>query len=146
MKPILTSLIFLLNSMLFISCQEELQRVDLIKNSTLTVDLECEKDRQIDFYLDCDIEYQVEPNMVMDFEFFRGEQQILKGGLDPLAARPKENEIKVKANGITNWKFYGKLDGNFIPKGDTTFTIKPTLVYNQTPLLKFNKFELVFVR
>lgn len=146
MKPILTSLIFLLISILFISCQEELQRVDLVKNPTVTIDIECEKDRQIDFYLDCDIEFKEEPDMVMDFEFFRGEQQILKGGLDPLAASPKENESKNNVNGITHWKLYGKLEGNFIPTGDTTFTIKPTLVFNQTPSLKFNKFELVFVR
>lgn len=138
-------LAFLISSLLF-SCQEELQRIDLIKNPTTTIGIVCEKDRQIDFYLDCDIEYQEEPSMVMDFEFFKGEQQILKGGLDPLAASPKENESKTSVNGITHWKFYGKLEGNFIPTGDTTFTIKPTLVFNQTPSLKFNKFELVFVR
>ena len=118
----------------------------LIKTPTSAINIECEKDRQIDFYLDCDIEFKEEPNMVMDFEFFKGEQQILKGGLDPLLASHKENESKATLNGITHWKFYGKLDGNFIPTEDTTFTIKPTLVFNQTPSLKFNKFELVFVR
>lgn len=133
-------------SFLLFSCQEELQRVDLIKNHTTSINIECEKDRQIDFYLDCDIEFQEEPNMVMDFEFFKGQQQILKGGLDPLLASPKENESKTTVSGITHWKFYGKLEGNFIPTGDTTFTIKPTLVFNQSPSLKFNKFELVFVR
>ena len=91
------------------SCQQELQRVDLVKNPTVKVDIECEKDRQIDFYLDCDIEFKEEPDMVMDFEFFRGELQILKGGLDPLAASPKENESKTSANGIIHWKFYGRI-------------------------------------
>lgn len=133
-------------ALLLYSCQEELKRIDLVKNPTTSIDIECEKDRQIDFYLDCDIEFQEEPNMVMDFEFFKGEQQILKGGLDPLAATAKENESKIAVNGMTHWKFYGKLEGNFIPTVDTTFTIKPTLVFNQTPSLKFNKFELVFVR
>jgi hypothetical protein len=139
-------LLILISLLTLISCQQELKRIDLVKNSTTSIDIECEKDRQIDFYLDCDIEFKEEPNMVMDFEFFKGEQQILKGGLDPLAATAKENESKITVNGITHWKFYGKLEGNFIPTGDTTFTIKPTLVFNQTPLLKFNKFELVFVR
>ena len=133
-------------AVLLFSCQEEIQRIDLVKNPITAIDIDCEKDRQIDFYLDCDIEFQEEPNMVMDFEFFKGDQQILKGGLDPLAANPKENEVKINSNGITTWKFYGKLEGNFIPTGDTTFTIKPTLIYNQTPSLKINKFELVFVR
>lgn len=146
MRVLPNIVLVLLISFLFFSCQEELQRVDLIKNKTTSIEIECEKDRQIDFYLDCDIEYQEEPDMVMDFEFFKGEQQILKGGLDPLLASPKENESKTTINGITQWKFYGKLEGNFIPTGDTTFTIKPTLVFNQTPSLKFNKFELVFVR
>jgi|GEM_PF-2903407 len=133
-------------AVLLFSCQEELQRVDLVKNPITSIDVDCEKDRQIDFYLDCDIEFQEEPNMVMDFEFFKGNQQILKGGLDPLVANPKENEVKINSNGITTWKFYGKLEGNFIPTADTVFTIKPTLIYNKTPQLKINKFELVFVR
>lgn len=128
------------------SCQEEIQRIDLVKTPIASINIDCEKDRQIDFYLDCDIEFAEEPNMVMDFEFFKGNQQILKGGLDPLAANPKENEVKINSNGITTWKFYGKLEGNFIPTRDTTFTIKPTLIYNSTPALKINKFELVFVR
>jgi hypothetical protein len=133
-------------SLLLFSCQEELQRIDLIKNPTTTIAINCEKDRQIDFYLDCDIEYSQMPVMVMDFEFFKGAEQILKGGLDPLAASQKTNEIKTNNGAITRWKFYGKLEGNFIPTADTVFTIKPTLVYNQTRSLKFNKFELVFVR
>lgn len=139
-------LLILINLLALISCQQEIKRVDLVGNPTTAISIDCEKDRQIDFYLDCDIEFQDEPNMVMDFEFFKGEQQILKGGLDPLLASPKENESKTNVNGITHWKFYGKLEGNFIPTADTTFTIKPTLIYNQTPSLKINKFELVFVR
>ena len=136
----------LIFSFFLVSCQEEIERIDLVKNSNVVINIECEKDRQIDFYLDCDIEYQEEPSMVMDFEFFKGAEQILKGGLDPLAAKPKENEIKLESNGVTQWQFYGKLEGNFIPTSDTTFTIKPTLIYNKTKNLKFNKFELVFVR
>lgn len=133
-------------SLLLFSCQEELQRIDLIKNPTTTIAINCKKDRQIDFYLDCDIEYTEQPVMVMDFEFFKGAEQILKGGLDPLDASPKTDEIKTTIGSKTHWKFYGKLEGNFIPTADTVFTIKPTLIYNKTPSLKFNKFELVFVR
>ncbi len=140
------SFIFFLSILLF-SCTEEVARLDLhSKNPVTSIEVDCKKERQIDFYLDCDIEFSEEPAMVMDFEFFKGEQQILKGGLDPLAASPKEAESRVEAEGKTHWKFYGKLEGNFIPPSDTTFTIKPTLIYNQHPDLKINKFELVLVR
>ena len=128
------------------SCQSELKRIDFSTQNTAVIELDCEKHRQIDFYLDCDIEFTEKPVMVMDFEFYKGKEQILKGGLDPLAASPKENENRIEANGITHWKFYGKLEGNFIPPADTTFTIKPTLIYNKGPELKINKFELVLVR
>ncbi len=42
--------------MLLISCQQEIQRIDLINTPTTAVAIDCEKDRQIDFYLDCDID------------------------------------------------------------------------------------------
>ena len=132
--------------LLLTSCQNELQRVDLYKNPAPSIAVDCNRDEQIDFYLDCDIEFSELPEMVMDFEFYRGEAQILKGGLDPMQANPRENETKTTINGITHWKFYGKLEGNFIPKADTTFTIKPTVIMNAHPNLKINKFELVLVR
>ncbi len=144
MKQVIFIIVFLL---LISSCTKEIKRLDLHpKNPVTSVSIDCKKDRQIDFYLDCDIEFKEQPVMVMDFEFYKGDEQILKGGLDPLAASPKENESKTDANGITHWKFYGKLEGNFIPPSDTIFIIKPTLIYNQHPDLKINKFELVLVR
>lgn len=129
-----------------LSCKEVIHREDFSKQNTTEIKIGCEKDRQIDFYIDCDIEYTEQPSMVMDFEFYRGKHQMLKGGLDPLEAFPKENESKTENNGINRWKFYGKLEGNFIPTADTIFTIKPTLIYNYHPNLKINKFELVLVR
>ncbi len=139
-------ILFIIVLISFYACSSEVARIDLSKKENIAINVNCEKDRQIDFYLDCDIEYKELPVMVMDFEFFKGAEQILKGGLDPLAAFNKTDEVKVKVNGKTNWKFYGKLEGNFIPTADTVFTIKPTLIYNKMPSLKFNKFELVFVR
>lgn len=128
------------------SCTTEIARIDVAKSSNVSINVKCEKHRQIDFYIDCDIEYVKKPTMVMDFEFYRGDVQFLKGGLDPLAAFPKKDEVKMENNGITKWKFYGKLEGNFIPPADTTFTIKPTLILNNDPELVIHKFELVLVK
>lgn len=128
------------------SCSEEIIRLDLVNPSSPSVNIECEKHRQVDFYLDGDIEFKDYPEMVLDFEFYKGNEQLLKGGLDPLKCSQLENEVKTVENGITHWKFYGKLEGNFIPPSDTIFTIYPTLIKNQTSDFKINKLELVFVR
>jgi hypothetical protein len=133
-------------SCLFFSCTTEIERIDVAKNSNVEIKIDCEKHRQIDFYLDCDIEYSESPTMVMDFEFYNGDEQILKGGLDPLSVSSKSDEVKTEKNGITHWKFYGKLEGNFIPPSDGVFTIRPTLIKNNHPDFKVNKFELVLVR
>lgn len=135
-------LIFLPILFLLFSCTSEIARVDLSKNKNVAIEVKCEKHRQIDFYLDCDIEYLEKPNLVMDFEFYRGELQILKGGLDPL----KNSEALNGTGDKTSLKFYGKLEGNFIPPGDTIFTIKPTLIGLDAKDVVFNKFELVLVR
>lgn len=130
-----------------VSCsQEEITRIDLTKDVVQVVNVKCEKHRQIDFYLDCDIEFTEYPNMVLDFEFYQGKQQLLKGGLDPLNCSNLKNESKVVTNDTTRWKFYGKLEGNFIPPADTIFSIYPTLVKNNTKNFKIYKMDLVFVR
>lgn len=140
------SFLFVVTIFLFSCSQEEITRIDLTKEESQVVTIECEKHRQIDFYLDCDIEYKELPSMVLDFEFYQGQQQLLKGGLDPLNCTSLENESKVVSNGITHWKFFGKLEGNFIPPGDTVFSIYPTLIKNETPDFKIHKMEVVFVR
>lgn len=140
------TVVFLLMLLSLFSCSEEIMRMDLTHPSSSSVNIPCEKHRQIDFYLDCDIEFEKYPEMVLDFEFYKGNEQLLKGGLDPLKCSQLENEVKTIENGITHWKFYGKLEGNFIPPSDTTFTIYPTLIKNQSPNFKINKLELVFVR
>ena len=117
----------------------------MVNQTQVSIQLRGEKNKQIDLYVDCDMEYTQPPVMVMDFEFYKGKNQRLKGGLDPLVASPKTNEIKTKLNGVTHWKFYGKLEGNFIPPSDTIFTIYPTLIKNNHPDLVINKFELVLV-
>jgi len=139
-------LYLLIISVFLFSCSKEtITRVDLTKTGYFA-NIECEKHRQIDFYLDCDIEFTEYPNMVLDFEFYQGQQQLLKGGLDPLNCTNLENESKVVTNGTTRWKFYGKLEGNFIPPSDTIFTIYPTLVKNNAQGFKIHKMDIVFVR
>lgn len=140
------TVIVVLFSLILFSCTEEIMRMDLTKSEQQSISIECEKHRQVDFYLDCDIEFAKYPEMVLDFEFYKGNEQILKGGLDPLNCSSLENEMKTVNNGITHWKFYGKLEGNFIPPSDTTFTIYPTLIKNNSPDFKIHKLDLVFVR
>lgn len=132
--------------LLLFSCTEEITRIDLTKREQQSISIACEKHRQVDFYLDCDIEFKDYPEMVLDFEFYKGNKQLLKGGLDPLKCSSLENEIKTVNNEITHWKFYGKLEGNFIPPSDTIFTIYPTLIKNNNPDFKIHKLDLVFVR
>ena len=143
--PMKTLFPLLLILVLF-SCTEEITRIDLTKTEPQSISIDCKKHCQIDFYLDCDMEYKEFPMMVLDFEFYKGNQQILKGGLDPLNCTLLENESKTIIDGITRWKFYGKLEGNFIPPSDTIFTIYPTLIKNNAPDFKIHKLEVVFKR
>lgn len=140
------NLILLILPLVLFSCSEEIARIDLTKLESQSISIACKKHRQIDFYLDCDMEYKVLPMMVLDFEFYKGNQQLLKGGLDPLNCTLLENESKTVENGITHWKFYGKLEGNFIPPSDTIFTIYPTLIKNKALDFKIHKFDLIFVK
>ncbi|TXB66827.1 hypothetical protein FRY74_01185 [Vicingus serpentipes] len=139
-------IVFIFFIIIFFSCTSEIARVDVFKNKNVSIQVDCEKQQEIDLYIDCDIEYTELPLMVMDFEFYRGEEQLIKGGLDPLLASPKLDEVKTELDGVTHWKFYGKLEGNFIPPSDGVFSIRPTLIKNNHPNLKVNKFELVLVR
>lgn len=139
-----TTLIFFIITLF--SCTSEIARVDVFKNNNINIQVNCEKHRQIDLYIDCDIEYTELPLMVMDFEFYSGDEQLVKGGLDPLLASPKSDELKTEVDGVTHWKFYGKLEGNFIPPSNGVFSIRPTLIKNNHPNLKINKFDLVLVR
>ncbi len=132
--------------LLLFSCNAEIAKIDLTKPQYQSVSINCKKHRQIDFYLDCDIEYKTMPNMVIDFEFYKGNVQLLKGGVDPLNCSNLKNETKIEKNGKTYWKFYGKLEGNYIPPSDSVFTIYPTFIWNQTADLKIHKMDLIFVR
>lgn len=127
------------------SCTTEIVRVNLLESPSPTLDVVCQKGDEIFFYLDADMEFDSHPMMVMDFEFYKGKQLLLKGGIDPLIGSAEKNEIK-NNNGVLHAEIYKKLEGSFVAPGDTIYTIRPTLVYNNTPNLKINKLELVFVR
>ena len=137
---------FILISILLFSCEEEIGRLDLIQNKTVEIEFELEKDREVRFWTNIDIEYKEKPLFVYDFEFYKGDEYLLKGGTDPLVTMNNKEESLITKDGITHWKFYGKLDGNFIPKSDGVYTFKTTFVRNQKPGLKINKAEIVFVK
>ena len=133
-------------SILLFSCEEEIGKIDLTKKNSGEIKFELEKDREVKFWTNIDIEYVEKPLFVYDFEFYKGEEYLLKGGTDPLITTNNKDELLTVKDGISHWEFYGKLDGNFIPKSDGVFTFKATFVRNNKPDLKINKAEIVFVQ
>lgn len=142
----LKAFLFILILLFILACtKKESPRLNLIATPPQQANLSCEKHHQIDFYLDCDIEFRQFPVMVLDFEFYKGNQQLMKGGTDPLKCTNITKESKKIKKGITRWKFYGKLEGNFIPPSDTIFNIVPTLIKNNQQDFIIHKMDLVFV-
>lgn len=137
---------FILISFLLISCEEEIGRLDLTQKNSGELSFDLEKHREVKIWTNMDIEYQEKPLFVYDFEFYKGKEFLLKGGTDPLVTTNNKNESLTTKDGITHWKFYGKLDGNFIPKADGNYTFKITFIKNNHPDLKINKAEVVFVK
>ena len=129
-----------------VSCEQEIGRIDFTKSDTSTIEFDLEKDREVKFWTAIDIEYKEKPLFVYDFEFYKGDEYLLKGGTDPLVTMNNRNEELTVADGVTHWKFYGRLDGSFIPKSDGKFTFKTTFIRNSNPDLKINKAEIVFVK
>jgi len=136
----------ILTSFLLISCEKEIGRIDIDKNNPTKISFSLKKDREVKFFTDIDIEYKEKPLFVYDFEFYKGDEFLMKGGTDPLTTMNNKDELLETKNGITHWKFYGKLEGNFVPKVDGNYTFKITFVKNNHPDLKINKAEIVFVK
>jgi len=138
---ILKVVIVIFFSSFFISCQNEIGRVDLLKQNPSTIQLDLTKHRQIDIWTNIDIEFEEEPLFVYAFDFIKGNEIILQGGVDPLVVTKIKNEKRTD----TSWSFYGKLDGDFIPQEDTIYQIKTTFVDNNSEGLKIKKLEVVFL-
>lgn len=127
-------------------CESEIGTIDLSKNHTGAIQLHLEKNEELQIWTRMDIEYKELPLMVYDFRFMQGDQTLINGGNDPLAAEPKKDEVKKQIEGINQWSFYGKLEGTFIAPKDTIFTIQTALIKNNSPELKINQAEIVFVK
>ncbi len=136
----------LLIPLLLISCEQEIGRLDLTQKNSGEISFDLEKHREVKIWTRMDIEYLEKPLFVFDFEFYKGQEFLLKGGTDPLVTTNNKNESLITKDRITHWKFYGKLDGNFIPKEDGNYTFKITFIKNNHPDLKINKAEVVFVK
>ena len=127
------------------SCSSELERLDLAQQQSGEVLLQCANGEEIQLFVDVEMEFVRYPQMVMDFEFYKGKELIQKGGIDPLSGTIDPSDMN-KGSAVKDVKFYAKLEGTFQPQKDTIYAIKPTLIYNDSPDLKIKKFELVFVR
>jgi hypothetical protein len=139
-------LIIMFPALLLISCEKEIGKIDLTKNNVGEITFELEKDREVKFWTNMDVEYKKKPLFVYDFEFYKGDEYLLKGGTDPLATVNNKDETITIKDSITHWKFYGKLEGSFIPKSDGIYTFKTTFIKNNKPDLKVNKAEIVFLK
>ncbi len=139
-------LILFLLSIVLISCEKEIGRIDLLKNNSEEIGFKLQKGDVINLYTDIDIEYKEKPLFVYECEFYYDEKILFKGGTDPLLTQNNQKESKVTIDGITHWKFYGKLQGNIIADMAGEYAIKTTFVRNNKPDLKINKAEIVFVK
>ncbi len=127
--------------LLLFSFQNEIGRIDLLKNNPGIVTLNLEKHRNIAMWTNVDIEFKEKPLFVYGFDFIKGSEIILQGGVDPLVVTNVRDEIKTD----TSWSFYGKLEGNFVPQQDTVYQIKTTFLANKPKGLKIKKLEVVFL-
>lgn len=137
------SLIFII-AILFFSCENEIGRIDFTNKDKGEIQFDLEKDREVKIWTEIDIEYIEKPLFVYDFEFYKGDEFLLKGGTDPLVAMNKRDEVLTTEGGRSHWKFYGKIEGNFIAKEDGRYTFKTTFIKNKNPDLKINKIAVVF--
>ena len=71
---------------------------------------------------------------------------LFEGGTDPLITTENKDESIVIKNGITHWRFYGKLDGNLTATMNGEYSIKTTFLKNKEPNLKINKVDIVLVK
>ncbi len=138
--------LLLFTSFFLFSCDQEIGRVDLISSNSKELVFDLKKDETVSFYAEMDIEYKEKPLFVFNCEAYYNNNQLFVGGTDPLATSENKNEKFEVLNGITHWKFFGKLDGNLTVLQDGKYTIITTFVKNNKEDLKINKAEIVFVK
>ncbi len=139
--------LLLVVAFVLISCDGELVRVDLLKENSKEVFFDLEAEEVVDLYVDIDISFKEKPLFVYHCEFNQDSVLLFEGGTDPLIATLKEDESKVTTkDGITHWKFYGKLDGNLKATSKGGYSIRTTFLKNEKPNLEIKKAEIVFVK
>ena len=141
MRFIIPLLIFILIS----SCKKEV-RVDLLSENGKEVFFNLEKDEIVNLYTEINITYKEKPLFVYHCSFKQDDLLMFEGGTDPLITIENEKEELKVIDGITHWKFFGKLDGNLTAKKDGVYSIKTTFLKNKQQDLKISKAEIVFTR
>lgn len=139
-------LISILILLTLISCEQEIGRVDLINDNSKEIFFLLAADDEVSFYADIDIQYKEKPLFVYECEAYQGGLLLFKGGTDPLNTKNNQREEKNVVNGITNWKFYGKLEGTLKANMDGEYSVKTTFVRNEKEDLKIKKAEIVFIK
>ena len=139
--------ILLVVAIISISCDRELARVDLLKENSKEVFFDLEAEEVIDLYVDIDIVFKETPLFVYHCALKQDGSLLFEGGTDPLTTTLNENESKVTTiDGLTHWKFFGKLDGDLKASKDDIYSIKTTFLKNEDPNLIVKKAQIVFLK
>lgn len=134
----------LLLSFFIVSCEKEIGSVDLLKNNGQEIVFLLEEGDVVSFYTEMDIEYKEKPLFVYECEAYHGGFLLFKGGTDPLLTSENKNERIVNENGITYWRFTGKLDGTLKADMEGEYSVKTTFIKNNKLHLKINEARIVF--
>jgi len=146
MKNKIKYIVGIVGSLFLFSCEQEIARVDLINDNSKEIVFELKKDETINFYTEMNIEYKEKPLFVFNCEAYYENSQLFQGGTDPLVTLENKNDKQDVINGVTHWKFFGKLDGDLKAIQDGKYTIKTTFIKNSEKGLKINKVEIVFIK
>ncbi len=128
------------------SCQQDEIRMDLLQINQKNVEFELGAQEEIQFFADIDIEFRKKPDLVYHCDFYFEGKPLYSGGVDPLNTTDNLDDTLLVNDGITHWKFYGKLEGSLIGHQLGVYTIKTQLIKNNDPNLKINKADIVFVK
>ncbi len=139
-------LIFL--TIVLISCggNNEVGRFDLLKQNHAEFKITLDAEEEVLLFADIDITYKEKPPLVFNCDFYRNGEYLFGGGTDPLMTTENSNDTKTINDGITHWKFYGKLEGSLTATEKGNYRIITTLLKNKQVDLKINKAEIVFVK
>jgi hypothetical protein len=139
-------ILFLVVLICFIACGNKTVSVDLLTENGKEIYFELAKQEVVNMYAEIEIEYKVKPLFIFHCSFYKDSVFLVEGGTDPLVTLKNEQESLTIKDGITHWKFYGKLDGNLSANNAGVYSIKTTFLKNKQEDLKIIRANIVFIK